>query len=374
MKSADHPAWLPAMGWFTSLGQSLAIPSPLLPQVEAWTTSQLESMVWADVLGTPPAIPMTRAEAMQVPAVARSRHLTTGAIAGCPLTVWAGDVQRTPTPAWATATDGQLGTLTAARRRELWLHAGQSPWWRMLYTIDDLIFYGASVWIVTQFEDNDPEGRPLRMARLPWATWQVDENGRITDADGRTFPDNALRVFPGPHEGLINFAFRTIRNASILESTAADIARRPFRTELHQTTDIELTKAERSELITATRQALADNAGILFTNAAIETKDHPIDSADLLIDGRNAAAVDIARAVSIPAAMIDATTAGASLTYETTQGRNAEWIDYGLSLYMDSVTSRLSMDDVVAQGLSARFDTTDLTELSVPPTGAPRED
>jgi hypothetical protein len=228
--------------------------------------------------------------------------------------------------------------------------------------------------LVTQFENNDPNGRPLRMARLPWSTWTVDERGAITDPDGRPFPDNALRVFPGPHEGLINFASRTIRSASVLETTAADVARRPFRVELHQTTDIELTKAERAELITATRQALADNAGILFTNAAVETKDHPIDSADLLIDGRNAAAVDIARAVSIPAAMIDATTAGASLTYETTQGRNAEWIDYGLSLYMGAITARLSMDDVVPQGSSSSFDTTDLTALSVPATGQPRED
>lgn len=361
------------MGWFTSLGQSLAIPSPLLPQVEAWTTSQLESMVWSDVFGTPPNIPMTRAEAMQVPAVARSRHLTAGAIAGCPLTVWNAGVQVTPTPSWAIATDGQLGTMSAERRRQLFLPAGQSPWWRMLWTIDDLIFYGASVWIVTQFEAGDT-GRPLRMARLPWSTWTVDERGAITDPDGKPFPDNALRVFPGPHEGLINFAARSIRSASVLETTAADVARRPFRVELHQTTDIELTPEERAQLIGATRQALADNAGILFTNAAIETKDHPIDSADLLIDGRNAAAVDIARAVSIPAAMIDATTAGASLTYETTAGRNAEWIDYGLSLYMDAIQSRLSMDDVVSQGNSTSFDTTNLTELSVPPTGQPRED
>jgi len=362
------------MGWFTSLGQSLAIPSPLLPQVEAWTTSQLESMVWNDVLGTPPTIPMTRAEAMMVPAVARSRHLTTSAIAGCPLTTWAGGVQTLPTPTWATATDGQLGAVPPARRRELYLSAGQSPWWRMLWSVDDLIFYGASVWLVTQFEDGDPAGRPLRMARLPWATWTVDEQGRITDPDGKPFPENQLRVFPGPHEGLVNFASRAIRNASILETAAADIARRPFRVELHQTTDIELTKPERAELISATRQALADNAGILFTNAAIETKDHPINSADLLIDGRNAAAVDIARVVSIPAAMIDATTAGASLTYETTEGRNAEWIDYGLSLYMDCITARLSMDDVVPQGSSVAFDTTDLTSLTVPATGQPRED
>jgi hypothetical protein len=361
------------MGWFTSLGQAVAIPTPLVPQIEAWTTSQLESLVWSDVLGTQAPLPMTRAEAMMVPAVARSRHLTAGAVAGCPLTTWAGPVQ-VESPGWAVSTDGQLGGLPAARRRALQLTAGQSPWWRMLWTLDDLIFYGASVWLVTAFEGGDPAGLPARMARLPWATWSADDRGRITDPDGQPFTDNELRVIPGPHEGLVNFAARTIRTASVLDTAAADLARRPFRTELHQTTDIELTKAERSDLIAKTRQALADNNGILFTNAAIETKDHPVDSADLMIDGRNAAAVDIARSVSIPASMIDATTAGASLTYETTAGRNAEWIDYGLSLYLDAVQSRLSMDDVLPAGQSEAFDTTDLTALSVPATGLPRED
>jgi hypothetical protein len=365
---------IPAMGWlspFTSLGQALSIPSPLVPQIEAWTTSQLESVVWSDIMGTGEPLPMTRAEAIMVPALARARHLTAGAIAGCPLTAWKSGARVDPTPSWAIATDGQLGTLPPARRTALALHAGQSPWWRMVWTVDDLIFYGASLWLVTQA---DPDGRPLRMARLPWSTWSVDQEGRVTDADGRPFADNELRVIPGPHEGLINFAQRTIREASTLETSAADIARRPFRLELHQTTDLELTREERAELVGATRQALSDNNGILFTNAAIETKDHAVDSHELLIDGRNASAVNIARVVSIPAAMIDATTAGASLTYETTAGRNAEWVDYGLSLYLDAIEARLSMDDVVPAGTSIAFDTTELTSLTVPATGLPKED
>jgi hypothetical protein len=303
--------------------------------------------------------------------------LTAGAVAGCPLTAWKGGARVEPTPSWAIATDGQLGTLPAARRRALSLH-NQSPWWRMLWTVDDLIFYGASLWLATQFPTvNGVENlndRPLSMARLPWSTWATDSDGRVVDADGQPFDPRTLRIIYGPHEGLINFAQRTIREASTLETSAADIARRPFRIELHQTTDLELTHAERSELVTATRKALADNNGILFTNAAVETKDHALDSHELLIDGRNASAVNIARVVSIPAAMIDATTAGASLTYETTAGRNSEWIDYGLSLYLNAIEARLSMDDVVPAGTSMAFDTTELTSLTVPATGQPKED
>jgi hypothetical protein len=254
------------------------------------------------------------------------------------------------------------------------LYAGQSPWWRLTWTVDDLIFYGLSVWYVTAW---DADHRlPLRMARLPWGCWGVSDTGQITDTDGHPLPAEDVRVLAGPHEGILNFAQRTIRAAASLEASAQDIAKRPFRVELHQTSDITLTQAEKSDLVAATRQALQDNNGVLFTNSAIETKDHPIDSADLLIDARNASAVDVARMVSLPAAMIDATTAGASLTYETTQGRNAQWIDSSLILYTRAIESRLSMDDVVTQGQRTALNTTALTNTTttVDPTGPNLED
>lgn len=349
------------------------MPSLLVPQVEAWTTGQLEGLVWSDITGIPSTLPMNRPEAMAVPAVARARHLTVGAIAQLPLEVFRAAEQITPTPPWAVATDGQLGDLTAQRRAQLGLYTGQSPWWRLAWTVDDLLFYGFSVWLITRW---DADHRlPLRMARLPWGTWSVDDQGQIVDADGHPFGDD-VRVIPGPHEGILTYAARTIRSAAALEASAQDIARRPFRLELHQTSDVTLTPKEKADLVAATRAALADNNGVLFTNSAVETKDHPIDSGDLLIDARNASAVDIARQVSLPAAMIDATTAGASLTYETTEGRNQQWIDSSLILYTRPLEARLSMDDVVAQGQRVALNTESLTitPQSVDPTGPNLED
>jgi hypothetical protein len=189
-------------------------------------------------------------------------------------------------------------------------------------------------------------------------------------------PIDPARVvyLPGPHEGLLNFGQRTIRGATALEASAADIARRPFRIELHQTTDVTLTAAERAELIGQTRQALQDNNGILFTNAAVQIISHPIDSGDLLIEGRNASALDVARDVSMPAAMLDATSVGASLEYATLNGRNQQWLDYGLALYLDPISARLSMDDIVTPGRRSAFDTSTLTALDRPAAGAPTED
>jgi hypothetical protein len=281
-----------------------------------------------------------------------------------------------PLPYWCQGTDGQLGAMDVETADRFGIEA-QSPWHRMLMTVDDHIFYGESLWYITDRYVTD--GRPKCMVRVPWDGWDrvyVEHEAayRFTDSAGQPIDESRVVYLPGPHEGILNFGQRTIRGATALETSAIDIARRPFRIELHQTTDITLTPAERGELIAATRQALQDNNGILFTNAAVEMKTHPIDSGELLIDGRNAYALDVARDISIPAAMIDATTAGASLEYATLTGRNDQWLDYGLSLYHDAISARLSMDDVVPVGQRVAFDTESLTSLDRPAAGAPTED
>ena len=81
----------------------------LAPQVQAWTSSTLDAVVWADILGGNVA-PVARADAMAVPAVARARHLTCGAIARLPLEALRGAAVVTPLPYWCQGTDGQLGT------------------------------------------------------------------------------------------------------------------------------------------------------------------------------------------------------------------------------------------------------------------------
>src|SRR4029077_6807926 len=109
--------------------------------------------------------------------------------------------------------------------------------------------------------------------------------------------------------------------------------------------DVVMDADERHALITEARTALNANDGILFTNSAIETREHRLDSRnDLVIAVRNAAPLDVARHVSMPGAMLDATTEGASLEYQTIDGRNQQWLDYGLSLSLEAVEGRLSID------------------------------
>jgi hypothetical protein len=361
------------MGWFSRPVELVDQTTRLQPQIEAWVDrSNLEEIAFYDVTGEYLRV-MSRTAAMRVPAVARARHLTCGAIAKAPLVAYREDTPVERQPYWAYGTDGQLGDLSADEARRLGLTA-QAPWYRMLWTVDDTIFYGMSLWYATAVTTTDTDrARPTRLARVPWDFWAY-EDGAFVDQDGQPLDQSRCVLIPGPHEGILRFGERTIRIAADLEAGAADVAQRPFRLELHQTTGAELSPEERRAIIAEARAALAANDGILFTNQAIETKDHPLTSEQLLTEARNASAVDVARLVSAPATLIDAGSMGTSMDYSNLDHRNQLWLDFSLALYMDAITARLGMDDVLPAGQRAAFDTTDLTATPAAATGYPTED
>lgn len=311
----------------------------------------LNAVVWADLLGEDFA-PVTRAAAMSLPAVARHRHLVAGVLARSPLRCLTGDTPKT-TPRWATRTDGEL-----------------SPYHRMLWTADDLIFSGWSVWRAERI------GRALDAAeRIAPERWETDPIGRVL-VDGELVPRDKLILIPGPHEGILNFGSAAIRRALNNATAASTAARNPAAyLELHYTGDEQLTDAEIDALIARWAAARrGENGGVAFTSKGLEVKEHGTHEAHLLIEGRNADAVDMARLVSNPAAMADATSSGASLTYETTEGRNGQFLDYGASLYADAIAARLSMDDVVEPGDRMAFDMSAVTAVTEPATGPTLED
>lgn len=315
----------------------------------------LNSIVWADLLGADTQI-MTRAVAMTIPAVARQRHLIAGTIARLPLASWTGD-QLTPTqPPWMTRTDGPT-----------------SPFHKMLWTVDDLIFYGWSLWSASK----SPASGMLANERVAWERWEVDSFGRlIVDGELVQRPDDYILI-PGPHEGILSFGAPAIRRAADNAESAARAAANPSANiELHYTGDEPLVKAQIDELVNGWAAARrGENGGVAYTSKWVEVKEHGTHEAHLLIEGRNADAVDMSRLVSSPAAMADATNAGASLTYETSEGRNGEFIDYGLALYMSAIEGRLSMDDCVPRGQRTAFDTTSIRNVApADPVGPNRQD
>lgn len=340
----------------TAAAESNVIPFPVAQLASPFVPypSHLESVVWADIFGADALL--TRGTAMKVPAVARARHLIAPTIASFPLRVFRGPDQLQTQPTWVR----DAGVM--------------SPWHRMLWTIDDLIFSGWSLWVTTRGADD----QLLKAERCPTDRWQFSPDGRgieIADGGPETFRPAArseVILIPGPHEGILAFGGDAIRQAAALAERAKAAAEQPnAQVELHYTGDKELTQPQIDALVeNYARARRGENGGVGFTNKWTELNEHGAAAEHLLVEGRNAAAVDVARTVGIPASMIDAVTASAGLEYNTGETRNGQFLDYGLNAYMAAVSARLSEDDVVPRGQSVRMDTAEW-RVSVPSTTGP---
>jgi hypothetical protein len=330
--------WLGGIRLATALADTPAANYPR-PVLKTWEPSpDLSPVTITGELYGLETLPVSRFEAMTVPPVARCRHLLCGGIARFPLI----DTAAPDPPIWANRQDDEL-----------------PPYHRMVSTVDDLLFYGCSLWDATRGTD----GFPYRMAWVPWERWEVDpdSNRILIDADPGTDQDRVILI-PGPHEGLLSFGARVIRAGSTLERTAADVAARPFRVELHNTSDTDLDNDEISAVIAAARTALAANGGILYTSNRVEAKLHDTAPEQLLIAGREAIGTQVAQLAGVPAASIDAGGSGSSggnVTYANLNTRFRELLAFGFGYYMAAISGRLSMDDVTPRGTRVLFDVED---------------
>lgn len=301
-------------------------------------------------------LPITRAAAMRVPAVKRARTLIVGSIARCPLVAYRGEARLEDGPAWLDRTDGPI-----------------SPFTRMVWTVDDLLFHGWSLWAV----ERDESGHVLAADRVPFEHWAVSGDGKIL-VNGAEVPDTAVILIPGVDEGWLVNGIDAFRHAATLNSAAAKAAEVPSaQINLHQTGGDPLTEPQIDALVSrwvAARRG--DNGGVGYTNQSIEVKEIGAYDGHLLVEGRNAAAVDVARTAGIPAIMLDAQAGDNRMTYANVDARNTEFVDFCLAPVMASIAGRLGMDDVVAAGVRVEFDITELTapaldSVSVPDDATP---
>ena len=293
-----------------------------------------------------------RAQAMSLPGVFRARAILMSLIADKPLQAWRGStlVPTNEQPSFLYRTPGILG-----------------PWQRMARTLDDLIFYPWSLWLTQRGERAQGRRDILNAVHCPYESWQVNEAGLIEvknqDGGWDVADDDEVILIPGPSEGLIAYAVRTLRGAAAIEDAWVTRARNPSPiTELHLTEDIPLDDAE----VTATRDAWVNarrssTGSVAVTPNNIDVIDHGGDAdAQLYVEGRNSSRLDIAAFFNLPGAILDASTATASLTYVTQEGTRTSVYDLSLPYWVRPIESRLSQDDIVANGQSVRFDFTSL--------------
>lgn len=330
------------------------------PFASPWSSDELEELLFRDVFGVDAPLPNSRQAAMRLDPVQRGRNLFCTTISRMPLRAATADGVLPPEqqPTWLYRTDGAMG-----------------PRMRTVWTVDDLMFHGWSLW---QKVRSTSTGFPLNANRVPWGSWYVDQDLRVC-VNGVPLPEqNDALLFQGFHEGILNYGRDTMADARRLYQIVRDRLANPVpMVELHQVSGTDLTTTERDELVTHWRTARAKEGGsaVGYTNKHIELKTHGAEQeSSLLIEGRNAAAVSIARMIGCAAGRLDATTPKASLNYETNQGRNQEFIDMDLDLYMGPIEERLSLDDCVARGTHVTFDRGDETAPAASPTGPTLQD
>lgn len=334
------------MGLLSRIRDALDLPGHLAtlgagsaPMASPWReSSHLHPIVAPDVLGaTAAAATVSRADAIRIPAVARARGLIVSTIARVPLAATDADGHPATAPDWLTAAAGHT-----------------TPFHRMLWTADDIFFHGWSLWAV----DRDAEGAITAAERVPHERWTLTAEGVVMVDDYPAAAGDVI-LFPGVTEGLLTHGADTLHEAHRLARSAARAADNPAaQVELHQTTDAPMSKPEINELIQGWAKARrGENGGVAYTSSAIEVKEHGASSEHLLIEGRNQAAVDVARHAGIPATMIDATLSGSSLSYQNTAARLSELITFGVAPLMSAIAARLSLDDVTPPGITVEFDT-----------------
>jgi hypothetical protein len=323
----------------------------------------LNPMVVADWLGPELAaqIPLDRAQAMSIPVVAKARHLLVSAISRLPMLELAGD-----------ATVGEPD----------WVHAPAednptTPYDRMAWTVDDLIFYGQALWYVSR---EGVDGPILTAEFVAQSHWEMNAEGQIVlvggGADIVLRPEEYL-LFNPPHEGLLGLATRTLRGAIDTENAWVSRMRNPIpMIDLHRTDDDEVTDDELRAYVNAwseARRSLDGAVGSTPAHIDLRVLGASEGKSDLFVEGRNALRTDIASFLNLRASMLDGTSGTDSLTYTTREGERNLFYELDLPYWTDPIEARLSMNDVVPAGSRIRFDRGQIINAPTP-TGPATED
>lgn len=321
-----------------------------------FSEGQLAQIVFSDIFGADYA-PLSRAQAMGIPAMSKARNLICGTVAKLPIKAAdnAGLLVPEKQPRWMYRTDSEV-----------------SPFLRMLWTIDDLMFYRRSLWQVTRGTD----GLILTADRVPYDRWKVNAEGAILINDELVDADEVI-YFDGPTDALLDVHSGSLRAAVSIAAAVESRVKTPIPVmEIHDTGDAEIDEDEAKDIVVSYNKARRDPDGAtVYTPHGIELKPHG-EKADsgFMVEGRNQVRLDIANITGVPAALLDGTTSSASLTYSTQEGRRNEFVDFSLVIWMEAIAGRLSADDVVPRGQHVVFDQTDFLTTLPSPTGPAKED
>lgn len=290
---------------------------------------------WDETTG--PVSPVSRAQAIQVPAVKRARDLIASRIGAIPFLQL--DTENVQT----------ISTLLDQPERNRPRSATMNA------LAEDLLFEAVGWWRIVE---RDYRGYPTKIVRLVPGSVSQDPEGKVYyrrdgQPQGEAYayvPDADLIRFDSPTDGLLTAGARAIRTYLRLAAAGDRYAASPRPS-------VVLTSSEDADPLNddETRDMLDDyvdavnRRGVVYLPAALNMAPNGYSPEDLqLTDQMTAAVVEIARTAGIDP--IDLGVEVASRTYQNAQESRRAQINDTLGPYVDMIAERLSMGDVTPRG------------------------
>lgn len=308
-----------------------------------------------EMMGRSSTSPVSRTEALSVPAVQRGRNMICGSIAAMPL------VQHGPDNSVARSSlleqlDPDIPNVTTLSQ-----------------TLEDLLFGGLSWWLVTA---RDFAGFPIAVRHLDEATVSlqppangqnpaplpsgVDPRGAVVWVDGEPVDKRRVIGFHSPNPAVLKVGGRAIRRAILLDQAASMYADDPRPLDYFTPGDgAELLDDDEEQRLLAKWKAARKAQTTAFIPASLQyhTVDTPSPAELQLVELQRQANLDIANALGIDPEDLGISTT--SRTYSNDVDRRRNKLNEVLAPYMRAITDRLSMGDVTRRGYTVRFDTTE---------------
>lgn len=364
----DHGVWWP--GRERRAQRHARERAQLQGQARAAARFAFESMwtSWeAAVSGATSSIltPITRAEALQVPAVLRARNIIAGTIGTLPLVTRDAALRPDARPFVAQPDPAMVRSVMLAMTVEDLLFEGQA-WWRVVgfgwdgyparaYRVDpqQVGVPGASGGYGT------PPAAPDGYVWIGGALWPA---GTVL-VDGQPVPDGELIRFDSPNPPLLVHAARAIRTALRLEKTADLYASSPRPLGYFTAADgADPDEGDVQAALDAWETARNEHADG-YVGSALKYNQAQWSPEQLqLHQARQHAVLEVARCTGIDPEDLGVSTT--SRTYQNAVDRRQDRVNDVLGPYLTTIAERLSMPDVTPRGVTVAFDLDDLLKAN----------
>lgn len=284
---------------------------------------------WSDAVTAPGRV--SRSEAIQAPAVKRSRDLICATIGGLPLQV----------------TNAAKKDVTSSLLQQPERSTARSV--TMTRTLDHLLFEGIAWWRVIE---RGPDKFPTFIEIVHCS--RVDASQHPVKVDGKDVPDADLIRFDSPNDPLLRAGARAIRTALQLEAAAYRSALSPMPQGLFEADpDVIYEDDDRRKFLADWRNARQQSSDAFLPDGIKYNPQSWSPEQLQLIGARERAEAEIATLAGINSEQVNVSTT--SRTYFNAFDKRKEFLDFTLLPYIKAVEDRLSMGDVTPRGQQVRF-------------------